>query len=182
VAALKPAPFLIDVRPVGVPTQLDQSPLVVRQGDSGWLVLDGERWASPLGDELRGALSSELAALLDTQDINGLPVPSGKSVLSVKVQIRRFDAWPRQRVQLVADWSLGFTNQSGDQHLIRTGSFVEAASGDYPEIVRAEQRATMDLARRIASDARSLMQSRPFEHVTCEPPTCGTLTEGPAPK
>ena len=49
------APFLIDVQAVGVPPQVDQPALVLRQGASGIAVLDGERWASPLGDEIRGA-------------------------------------------------------------------------------------------------------------------------------
>jgi len=63
----QPAPFLIDVLPVGLPVQLDQSSLVVRQGDSGIAVLDGERWAGLLADELRTAIAHRLVGSADFQ-------------------------------------------------------------------------------------------------------------------
>jgi uncharacterized lipoprotein YmbA len=161
VAGRQPAPFLIDVLPVGVPAQIDQAALVVRQGDSGVTVLDSERWASPLGDEVRGALSSELAALLNTQDVAGLPtIQSSKPVVRVKVQIRRFDVWPGQRVQIAADWELGFANGPGNARVVRMGHVDEPASGGYQDAAHACQRAVMDLTARIASDARILANTR----------------------
>lgn len=149
-----PAPFLIDVLPVGIPEQIDQPQLVVRQGNTGVVVLDGERWAGPLGDELRSALSSELTHRLVTQDIAGLAPPAGQRVLRIKLQVRRFDAWPGQRVQLDADWSLGFTDGAGNARLVCRGRFDQPASGGYPDLVQAQQRTIAALASRIASDAR----------------------------
>lgn len=159
-AAQPPAPFLVDVLPVGMPTQLDQSQLVVRQGESGMAVLDSERWASPLGDEVRGALSSGLAVLLNTQDVAGLPIQSDKPVVRVKVQIRRLDVWPGQRVQIAADWELTAANGSGKERVVHTGRVDEPASGGYQDATLACQHAVMDLATRIASDARTLAHSR----------------------
>lgn len=158
--AQPPATFLIDVLPVGTPAQLDQSQLVVRQGQSGMAVLDGERWASPLGDEVRGALSSELATLLNTQDVGGLPIQSDKPVVRVKVQIRRFDVWPGQRVQIAADWELAIANGPGNARVVRMGRLDEPASGGYQNATLACQHAVMDLAARIASDASMLAHSR----------------------
>ncbi len=160
--AQPPVAFLIDVLPVGIPAQLDQSQLVVRQGESGMAVLDGERWASPLGDEVRGALSSELTVLLNTQDVAGLPIQSDQPVVRVKVQIRRFDIWPGQRVQIAADWELTFANGNGtgSARVVRMGHVDEPVSGGYQDATIACQRAAMDLATRIASDTRTLALSR----------------------
>lgn len=156
----QPAPFLIEVLPVGIPVQLDQPQLVVRHGDSGVAVLDGERWAGPLGDEVREALSAKLTRRLATQDIAGLARPSDKQVMRVKLQVRRFDAWPGQRSQLDADWSLGVADEAGNARLTCRGRFDASAPGGYPELVQAEQRLIAELAGRIAEDARAWSLSR----------------------
>lgn len=154
------ASFLIDVLPVGVPAQLDQPQMVVRQGESDMAVLDGERWASPLGDEVRGALSSELAVLLNTQDVAGLPIQSEEPLVRVKVQIRRFDAWPGKQVQLVVDWELSLASDPGSKRLVRTERFDEVATGSYAELASASQHVVMSLAGHIASDVKTLASSR----------------------
>jgi uncharacterized lipoprotein YmbA len=163
-ATEQPAPFLIEVLPVGIPVQLDQPQLVVRQGDSGVAVLDGERWAGPLGDEVRAALSAKLTRRLGTQDIAGLARPSDKQVMRIKLQVRRFDVWPGQRSQLDADWSLGVADEAGNARLACHGQFDAAASGGYPELVQAQQRLIAELAARIAADARAWSLSR---HAAC---------------
>ena len=155
-----PAPFMVDVLPVGIPSQNDQSQLVVRQGAAGAVVLDNERWTGPLDDEIRSALSSVLTHELATQDVAGLPQTSARPVLRIKLQLRRFDAWPGQRVQLDADWSLGFANEAGKPRLVCRGYLDEPAPGGYPEMVQAQQRLVAALARRIATDARAWAHSR----------------------
>lgn len=148
------APFLIEVLPVGIPTQLDQPQMVVRSGDSGVVLLETERWAAPLADEIRDALSAELSQRLGTQDIAGLARPTGRPLLKIKVQVRRFDAWPGQRVQLDADWSLAASTPADTAPLSCQARFELPAAGGYPELVLAQQRAIAALAARIAVDAR----------------------------
>ena len=107
-ASLPPAtaPFAIDVLPVGVPPQVDQPALVLRQGATGIAVLDGERWASPLGDEIRGALSADLAARLGTHDVHGLPRGKEAKVVRVQLDVRRFDSEVGGNATLEASWSV----------------------------------------------------------------------------
>lgn len=167
----EPAAFLIDVLPVGIPAQLDQPQLVVRAGDSSLALLDGERWAGPLSDELRSALSAQLTRKLNTMDIAGLPRSTDKPVLRIKLQVRRFDAWPGQHVHLDADWSLGLADETGNARLICHGQFDEPASGGYPELVQAQQRALAALADRIAADAGNRMRSHQSDCATA-----GTIT------
>ena len=143
------APFVLDVLPVGVPPQLDTSNLVVRQDGSSVRVLDNEHWAAPFGDEVRSALSAQLGTRLVAHDIAGLSVPPGAPVVTVKVQIRRLDAWPGHAVHLEAGWSLGLP--SGTR---RNGYAVidKTAQGDYAALVDAEQQAIHDLAQSIARE------------------------------
>lgn len=159
-ATEQPAPFLIEVLPVGIPVQLDQPQLLVRQGDSGVAVLDGERWAGPLGDEVRAALSAKLTRSLATQDIAGLARPSDKQVMRIKLQVRRFDIWPGQRSQLDVDWSLGVADEAGNARLTCRGQFDTPAPGGYPQLVQAQQRLIAELAGRIAADAHAWSRSR----------------------
>lgn len=163
-AAGQAAPFLIEVLPVGIPVQLDQPQLVVRQGDSGVAMLDGERWAAPLGDEVRQAVSARLTQHLATQDIAGLARPGDSQVMRIKLQVRRFDIWPGQRSRLDADWSLGLADEAGNVRLTCRGQFDTAVPGDYAGLVQAQQRLTAQLADRIAADARAWYQSR---HAAC---------------
>jgi len=166
--AEQPAGFLIEVLPVGVPAQLDQPQLVVRDGGSRVAVLDGERWAGTLGEELRSALSAALTQRLGTQDIAGLARPAGKPVLRIKLQVRRLDTWPGERAQLQADWSLGFADVTGSRWVCG-GTFDEAAPGGYAELVQAQQRMVAALAARIATDARewaSLASSPVMDSIT----------------
>lgn len=158
-AASRGTRFVIDVLPVDLPAQLDQSQLLVRQGRSGMAVLDGERWASPFGDEVRNGLSAHLVSLLGTQDVDGLPAGSNMPVVRVKVRVRRLDAWPNQQVQLVADWDSAV--DTGARHLCVTGSgrFDEVFHGGYAEMTSADQQAITALADRISKDVQALARN-----------------------
>lgn len=154
------ASFLVEVLPIGIPGLLDQPQLVVRQGDSSLLVLEGERWAGPIGDELRGAISAGLTHRLATQDIAGLAKPADRPVIRVKVQIRRFDAWPGQRASIDADWSLGYADDPESARLVCHGQFEQPAPGGYPELVQAQQHALGALTEKLGMDVRTWVDSR----------------------
>lgn len=156
----QPAPFLIEVLPVGVPVQVDLPQLVVRQGSSGVAVLDGERWAGPLADEVRTALSAQLTRNLGTQDIAGLAHPSDRQLVRIKVQIRRFDIWPGRGVQLDVGWSLGVADEAGNARLTCQVQMEATEPGRYPELVQAQQRLIAELADRIGAEARAWSLSR----------------------
>ncbi|HEX8785912.1 MAG TPA: PqiC family protein [Telluria sp.] len=154
------APFLIELLAVGIPAQLDQAQLVVHEGDGSIALLDDERWAGPFADEVRGSLSAELTRLLGTQDIAGLARPAGKPLLRIKVQVRRFDAWPGQQVQLDADWSIGVADDSANARLTCHGRVDQPATDGYPGLVAAQRQAIAALAVRIAADARAWAGTR----------------------
>lgn len=154
-----PVAFRLDILPIGLPAQIDRQTLVVRQGENGIAILDSERWTAPFADEFRDALSDSLSRHLGTQDVAGLPRAKGDRVLRVKLQVRRLDAWLGQRVQLEADWMLGFTSDPENRPLTCHAQFDIAAPGSYSELVGAQQRAMALLAATIAADARSFANS-----------------------
>lgn len=149
-------PFLIDLQSVGVPVQVDQPQLLVRQANGGIAQLDNERWVAPLADELRTALSADLTQKLGTQDIAGLPSPVNKPVLRIKVEVRRFDSLPGQYAVINADWSLAMTGDKNLTRLYCSSRLREPVPGDYSSLVRGHQKAIATLATQISEAARSL--------------------------
>jgi len=147
------APFVIDVQAVGVPPQVDQPSLVLRHGATGVSVLDGERWASPLGDEIRGALVADLSARLGTHDVHGLPHAKGDKVVRVQLDVRRFDSEVGGSATLEASWSV----RSGETTGAACASRASAPAGStYDSLVEAHQRAIGQVADQVAAAVRAV--------------------------
>ncbi|MCL6349957.1 PqiC family protein [Pectobacterium polaris] len=155
------APFFIDVLPVGVPAQLDTSQLVIRQGDSSAVVLDNERWLSPLSEEIRTALSADLTQRLNTQDVSGLVRSADTPVVRIQLQVRRFDSWPGQSVTFDADWSLSAVGKEDERaRLICRSQFTEQSAGGDTAMLHAQQQVITRLAEQIAATATRWMPDR----------------------
>jgi uncharacterized lipoprotein YmbA len=148
--APQPAAFKFELLPVAVPPQVDQPQLVVRSGEQGMQMLDGERWIAPLADEVRGALSADLARALDTQDVSGLPV-GNQPVVRIKVDIRRFDSAPGSYALIDASWSL--RAPKGDGALACTSQLTAQVGAGYDALVQGHQQLLAQLADQIASAA-----------------------------
>lgn len=145
-----PAPFRFTLLPVGIPAQVDQPQLVVRQNAQGVAMLDDHRWIAPLGDEVRGALSADLARDLHTQDVSGLPA-GDKPVLRIKVDLRRFDSAPGRYALIEAAWSVHALKS--DTVLACTSRIEESVGPGFDALVAGHQQALKALASRIASVA-----------------------------
>jgi uncharacterized lipoprotein YmbA len=155
VAPTATAPFAIDVLPVGVPAQVDQPQLVVRQGDGSVALLEGEQWIAPLADEIRATVAGELARTLGAQDLHGLPQGKDKRrVYRIKLDVRRFDSVPGQYALVEAAWSVG-TAGSGPALECTTGERETVGAG-YAALVRGHQQALVALADQVAAAVRQL--------------------------
>ena len=157
-AASAPAAFLIDVRPVTIPAQVDRPQLVVRDG-GGLLPLEQERWIAPLADEARAALSADLSRALATTDVAGQPRPAGAKVLEVKVDLRRFESAPGAYAAVDAVWSVSAA-EAGRQSLVCSSRVRENVGPGYDELVQGHRRALAAIAGRIASAARAYAADR----------------------
>jgi uncharacterized protein len=99
-----PAPetiLAIQVRVVHTPPQLNRSALMVRTGRTEMTLLDNERWASPVNDEIKDALRLEVQRGLGRTA--GLPPAWTK--LSLDIDIQRFEAELGRSALLEASWS-----------------------------------------------------------------------------
>ena len=146
-----------ELLPVTVPAQVDQPQLVVRSGSQGVALLNGERWIAPLGDELRSALSTDLARQLHSQDVSALPA-NDKPRLRIKLDVRRFDSLPGSYALIDGSWSVRVVHGANDQGgaLSCNSRVSETVGAGYDALVQGHQRAIARLAAQIAVAAQSL--------------------------
>ncbi|HEX7341174.1 MAG TPA: PqiC family protein [Rhodanobacteraceae bacterium] len=150
----------IAVLPVTIPAQVDRPQMVVREGDSGVALLDGERWIAPVGDEIRRALSAELTQALGVPDVYGLAPPAGQSVYRIKVNVTRFESVPGQYTLLVATWSVDAG--SGAQSRAQCSSSIREPVGQgYAALAAGQQRGVQALAQAIAATLATMGHSAP---------------------
>lgn len=97
----EPTVASMQVEQVLVPAFVDRSELVVRQGDTGLVVLSSDWWGATLPEEIRSALIARLALGPGTED----PV-------RVSVRVTRLDAVPGEGAWLTARYLLVDGNNS----------------------------------------------------------------------
>jgi uncharacterized protein len=95
------ATLAIDVRVVHTPPQLNRSELIVRTGPNEVMLLENERWASPVKDEIKDALRLELQRRVASAP--GLSPAFTKLALDIDVQ--HFEAELGRYALLEASWS-----------------------------------------------------------------------------
>ncbi|WEN16587.1 PqiC family protein [Rhodanobacter sp. AS-Z3] len=144
-----------ELLPVGIPAQVDQPQLVVREGGQGMAVLGSERWIAPLGDEVRSALSSDLARELLSQDVSGLPA-GDKPMLRIKLDLRRFDSQPGGQALIEGAWSVRLLHGAHPATLSCTSQISEPVGPGYPALVQGHQQAIARMATQIAAVGRAL--------------------------
>ena len=166
--------LLIEVPLVDVPTEIARNQLVVRDSETRVTVLEQERWASPPADELRRALSGDLAAKLGTFDVYGSPHPQNVPVYRIAVNVRRFESWPGSRAVLDAVWSV----RSLRTQAVMTCRTVqtEAVGPCYDALVAGHRRAVGALSDAIASVVRAMASD-----ARASAPSAGDCATGSAP-
>jgi uncharacterized protein len=137
------SPIVIALEPIRLPAQVDQPQWLVRLPDDSLAVLEQERWASPLADELRQALLEELAARYGA--VEGRAAATGSTaVLRVGVELRRFDSIPGREARIEAAWTIA--SGSAAPTLRCEGLLREAAPAGMPALAAAHRRVVVRLA------------------------------------
>ena len=150
----RPAPettLAIDVRVVHIPPQLHRSGLMVRTGPTELTILENERWASPLNDEIKDALRIELRRRLGR--MTGWRPDFAKLTLNVDVQ--QFEAQVGQYALLEASWSATLSGMGLPSNSARAATCTfqaeERIHTGYAEMVEGYQREIAALADAIAA-------------------------------
>jgi uncharacterized lipoprotein YmbA len=144
-AAGAAAPGFVDVLPVTVPPLVDQPQWVLRAADDSLQVLEQERWAAPLREELRSALLERLVSRWAAVDVRTLPQPTA-NVWRVRVDVQRFESLPSREARIESIWSL-LPPQSNATALVCRSSVRESvAEAGVLALAAAHRRAVARLA------------------------------------
>ncbi|KWF24617.1 membrane integrity-associated transporter subunit PqiC [Burkholderia pseudomultivorans] len=150
--------FLIEVPSVGVPEQVAKNQLVVQKNAAQVDVLEQERWASPPADEIRRALSDDLAAQLGTIDVANSAYPPGVPVYRISVNVQRFESWPGKRAAIDAVWSV--RSLATQAVMTCRTSVAEPVADGYDALVAGHRRALDVVAAQAAAGVRALAARR----------------------
>jgi uncharacterized lipoprotein YmbA len=146
----------IDVQVVHIPPQLNRADLMVRTGPTEVTLLENERWASPVNDEIKEALRLELQRRLGR--MTGLRPAFTKLTLDIDVQ--HLEAELGRYALLEASWSatLSATDQRSNGARATTCTFQadEKIRAGYAGIVEGYQREIAALADAIVAALTSL--------------------------
>jgi uncharacterized lipoprotein YmbA len=145
------ATISIDVRVVHIPPQLKRAELMVRTGPTDVTILENERWASPVTDEVKDALHLELQRRLGS--VNGSRSTFAKITLDLDVQ--RLEAEPGRYAMLEASWRAAWSTtdapSTGTRATICTFRANEKIPAGYAGMVEGYQREIAALAEAIVA-------------------------------
>jgi len=141
----------IDVRVVHTPPQLNRAELMVRSGPTEVTLLENERWASPVNDEIKDAVRLELERRLGR--MTGWRPAFTKLTLDIDVQ--QLEAELGRYVVIEASWSatLSAAGQRPNGSRVATCTFQadEKIHAGYAGIVEGYQREIAALADAIVA-------------------------------
>jgi uncharacterized protein len=144
----------VQVGDVNLPGTLDRLSLVTRGSGTALNLSDQDRWAAPLDELIRRALTSDLRDRLGIEHVlaPGDPKPHG-AVLVVALNIQRFSGDAAGDVVLEADWMAGKSTEGSAIRTRHVRLNVKAASNTPDAITAAMSQALGQLADTIAAQA-----------------------------
>jgi uncharacterized protein len=141
----------IDVRVVHTPPQLKRSELMVRNGPTEVTLLENERWASPVNDEIKDALRLEL----QRRQGRMIGLRPDFTKLTIDIDVQHLEAEFGRYALLEASWSatLSATGQRSTGARATTCTFraEEKIRAGYAEMVEGYQREIAALAEAIVA-------------------------------
>jgi uncharacterized lipoprotein YmbA len=151
----------IDTLGVRVPAPVAGSRLVVQVSPSQIALLEDDRWASSLSEEIRGALSTQVARQSNALDVHGVPHGDDVPVYRIAVDVQRFESWQGSHILIDAVWSV--RSAQVQQTLTCRSVIRKDVSGSNAAIVDGHRWALAKIASQIAAGIRSVA-STPVPH------------------
>ncbi|MHB9842304.1 PqiC family protein [Paraburkholderia terrae] len=149
--------YRIDVRPVKVPAAVARSQLVVQTNATQVQVLEDDRWASSLPDEIRYALIAGVSQQAGAPGAKTVARGEDVPAYQVAVDVQRFESWPGSHVLIDVVWNV---RASADVETLTCHSVVsEPVSDGYQAIAGGHRRAIGVVATQIARVVRAFAAS-----------------------
>lgn len=146
--------YLIDMRQVKVPASVARSQLVVQVNANRVQILEDDRWASPVADEIRNALLVAVTRQAGALDANEFTRSEGVPVYQISADVQRFESWPGSHALIDVVWSIRASNAS--QTLVCRSLVSQPVSAGYEAMVDGHRRAIQTIAAQIAAGLRGL--------------------------
>lgn len=149
--------ILIDMRPVTVPSAVARSQLVVQVNATQVNVLEDDRWASPLSDEIRNAMLGAVTRQSGAVDVHGMARADNVTVYDVSVDVQRFETWPGSHVLIDLVWTV--RPSSSLEAMTCHSTVIRSVSAGYDAIVDGHRQALQRIATQIAQGIRELVKT-----------------------
>lgn len=135
---------------VTVPSMVDRSEMVLTTVNNGVQILDHERWAAPLSDQVAQTLSRDIERRRPDVLVGDRRFDQGKAAAVVKVDIVHMSAARAGHVKLEAHWHI--TDIDAGIDTVGGDSFDAPLSGaDYAAMAQAYSQALSQLADKLVS-------------------------------
>lgn len=139
---------------ISVPAQVDQPQWLIRLPDGTLALLEQERWAGPLPDELHRALLEILTQRFGAVEMRS--AAPGMSLWRIRVDVTRFETMPGE-ARLEATWTV--TPRTADTPALRCTSYLrESAGAGMPALAEAHRRAVARLGDAIGEQLLALQR------------------------
>jgi hypothetical protein len=100
------------VGPVTLPGYLDREEIVVRIAQNRLRLLEYDRWAEPLEENIARVISQNIAHFVRAERIHGYPWPvDRRPVYQVEIDVLRFEADAEHQAQLSTRWLVRNTSR-----------------------------------------------------------------------
>ena len=151
----------VGVGPIGLSQVLDRPQIIIRTSLNEIRVVDLERWAGPLNENLINVLVSNLSALLSTVKVLKFPWnPKIPVDYQIVMDITQFDGMPGGNVILKTRW--GILSEKDDNVLSEGNlNLTEPNVGDtIADMVSAQSRLVAKLSHKIAEEIKQLEEKK----------------------
>jgi len=139
---------------VTIPSLMDRNEMVLYTSRNGIVILDHERWAAPLADQVTDTLARDIEGkrgdiFVGDRGFDRATTPS----VTIKVDIVRMSAQRGGRASIEAHWRIVDSSAGVDE--LGSGSFEAPVTGDdAAAVAQAYSQTLSDLAGRLTKEMR----------------------------
>jgi len=145
----------IHIASVLIDETVDRPQLVIRTSQNRVEILEQQRWAQPLKNEISRVVAEHLSAILATNKVTTFPLPAIKPDYIVTIQVQTFESKLSENAKLRAYWGVRRTadNMQVNDTLITTEGIPGAIINSYDALIAAHNqnlnRLSTDIAKTI---------------------------------